>query len=199
MYTPDQRTTLDSAGGWASTPNGSYCSVCLLRPVIVVFNESVNLCTIRGAGVWSQSPAENPTPDAPERASAATYGGPGSCRGGFPAISGPMQKVSANPYSNPTTFLPLFAFSPNSAPRRQGRAERARVVLGSSKRRARVLNWRVRPLCKKCRQTPTCIDHPPSPRPYLVRPTALSPPHHRTKSRARGARAVLADPNGLWW
>ena len=52
----------------------------------------------------------------------------------IPAISGPVQKVSAKPYSNPTTFLPLFAFSALGA---QGRAERARVVLGSSKCRAR--------------------------------------------------------------
>ena len=27
----------------------------------------------------------------------------------------------------------------------------------------------------------------------------LCPPHRRTKSRAWEARAVLADPNGLWW
>ena len=78
--------------------------------------------------------ADTELPEAPERASATTYGGPGSSRGGFPAISGPVQKVSANPYSNPTTFLPLFAFSALGA---QGRAERARVVLGSSKCRAR--------------------------------------------------------------
>ena len=28
---------------------------------------------------------------------------------------------------------------------------------------------------------------------------AVPAPHHRTKSRARGARAILADPNGWWW
>ena len=58
----------------------------------------------------------------------------GSCRGGLSVISGPVQKVSTDPYFNRTTFLPLFAFSALGA---QGRAERARVVLGSSKRRAR--------------------------------------------------------------
>ena len=46
----------------------------------------------------------------------------------------PVQKVSANPYFNHTTFLPLFAFSALGV---QGRAEGASVVLDSSGCRAR--------------------------------------------------------------
>ena len=65
---------------------------------------------------WRREEESGHIRDAPERARVATYGGPGSSRGGFPAISDPMQKVSADPYFNPTTFLPLFD-SPHSAPR----------------------------------------------------------------------------------
>jgi len=43
----------------------------------------------------------------------------------------------------------------------------------------------------------SCIDRQSWARPFLVRPAADRPPPCATKSRARGPRAVLADPNAL--
>ena len=43
----------------------------------------------------------------------------------------------------------------------------------------------------------SCTDRSSSRGPLVARPAALSPPHCATNLRARGARAVLADPNAL--
>ena len=62
----------------------------------------------------------------------------------------PVQKVSANPYFNHTTFPPLFAFS---ALGDQGRAERARLAFGWRKCPSRRTLAVSAPFYKKCRQT----------------------------------------------
>ena len=43
----------------------------------------------------------------------------------------------------------------------------------------------------------SCTDRSSSRGPLVARPAALSPPRCATNSRARGPRAVLADPNAL--
>ena len=78
-----------------------------------------------------------------ERARLA-LGGSSAALGDGSALLTPLQKVSANPYFNHTTFLPLFAFSALGA---QGRAE-ARVWFWAARNVALGMNLRVRPLCK---------------------------------------------------
>ena len=43
----------------------------------------------------------------------------------------------------------------------------------------------------------SCTDRSSSRGPLVARPAALSPPRCATNSRARGQRAILADPNAL--
>ena len=45
----------------------------------------------------------------------------------------------------------------------------------------------------------SCTDRSSSRGPLVAHPAALSPPPCATKSRPRALRAVLADPNALWW
>ena len=68
--------------------------------------------------------------------------------------SGPLQKVSADPYFYRTSFPPLF---PTPRPRRSGAVLRPRTRCRAARAPCSGTDRRAPSLCKKCRQTPILI------------------------------------------
>ena len=79
------------------------------------------------------------------------FGGSSAALGNGSARSGPLQKVSADPYFYSTSFPPLF---PPLRPRRSGAVLRSQNWRRATRAPRSGTDRRLPALCKKCRQTP---------------------------------------------